>query len=87
MNYFQVIRVIVFETVNVSDSEVHKLKDENKLPAGKIHLLNPNQANCMRMKAYIYPDNIEEKNGVKLPFWFSQKLYISRLYYHNITLT
>lgn len=37
MNYIQVIRVIVSESMTVSDSEADKLKDTNKLPAGETH--------------------------------------------------
>lgn len=37
MNYIQVIRVIVSESMTVSDSEADKLKNANKLPAGEIY--------------------------------------------------
>ena len=37
MNYIQVIRVIVSESMTVSDSEADKPKDTNKLPAGETH--------------------------------------------------
>lgn len=44
MNYIQVIRVIVSESMTVSDSEAHKLGDTNKLSAGetsaKIHRIS-----------------------------------------------
>lgn len=39
MNYIQVIRVIVSESMTVSDSVADKLRDTNKLPAGDINAL------------------------------------------------
>lgn len=37
MNYIQVIRVIVSESMTVSDGEADKLRDTNKLPVGEIY--------------------------------------------------
>lgn len=36
MNYIEVIRVIVSESMSVSDSDAQRLRDTNKLAAGKI---------------------------------------------------
>lgn len=50
MNYIQVIRVIVSESMTVSDSEADKLKDTNKLPAGERYIHKLTESSKLQMQ-------------------------------------